>query len=246
MDNTTYIALSRIDTEMRAMSVLANNLSNASTPGFKASHVLFSDYLVKMKGEHTTPGAATEAYNQDKATYHDFAQGALQQTGNSLDAAITGDGYFSVMTRDGVRLTRNGRFQRLSDGRITDSAGDALLDRTGQPVTLQPTDRTVSIASDGTVSTENGVAAEIGVVTVDNAYTLVGEGSQLFRATTATRQMTNRDIREGMVEGSNVNSMTEMTQLVQLQRDFEFNTNLIESEATRKQNAIDKITQLQS
>lgn len=246
MDNTTYIALSRMDTQMRAMTVLGNNLSNASTPGFKADHVLFSDYLVKMKGGYSTPGSATEAYTQDRSTYRDFTQGTLQHTGNPLDIAITGDGFFSVMTSAGVRLTRNGRFQRLSDGTVTDGAGNALLDRTGQPVTLRPEDRTISLAADGTLSTENGVAAELGLVRVENNYTLVGEGNQLFRATTPTTQLENKELRQGMIEGSNVDSMTEMTHLVQLQRDFEITANLVESEATRRQNAIDKITQIQS
>ncbi|NHN83989.1 flagellar basal-body rod protein FlgF [Acetobacter musti] len=245
MDNTTYIALSRMDTQMRAMSVLANNLSNADTPGYKASHVLFSDYLVKQKGSQAT-GEADEAFNQDRATYRDFGQGTLQQTGNPLDIAITGEGFFSVMTAQGVRLTRNGRFQRLADGRITDDAGNVLLDRTGQPVQLRPQDRTISLASDGTLSTENGVAAEIGLVTVDNPYTLVGEGNQIFRPTTQTRQLDNKELRQGMLEGSNVNSMTETTNLIQLQRDFEVVSNLVESEATRRQNAIDKIIQTQS
>ncbi|GBR02567.1 flagellar basal-body rod protein FlgF [Acetobacter oeni] len=246
MDNTTYIALSRMDTQMRAMSVLANNLSNADTAGYKASHVLFSDYLVKQKDGHAADGTATEAYTQDRSTYRDFGQGTLQQTGNPLDIAITGEGFFSVMTAQGVRLTRNGRFQRLADGRITDGAGNVLLDRTGQPVQLRPQDRTISLAADGTLSTESGVAAEVGLVTVDNAYTLVGEGNQIFRATTQTRQLNNKELRQGMLEGSNVNSMTETTQLVQLQRDFEITSNLVESEETREKNAIDKIIQTQS
>ncbi|NHN87329.1 flagellar basal-body rod protein FlgF [Acetobacter conturbans] len=246
MDNPTYIALSRMDAQQRAMSVLANNLANTSTVGFKAGHLQFADYLAQVKGESGASGTDTEAYVQDRATYSDFTQGALQQTGNALDIAITGEGFFSVMTRDGVRLTRNGRFQRLSDGQVTDAAGNALLDRTGQPVTLRPEDRTISLASDGTLSTENGVAAEIGLVRVQNNYDLHAEGNELFRATTPTTQMDTKELRQGMLEGSNVNSMTEMTNLVQLQRDFQITANLIESEATRRQNAVDKITQTQS
>lgn len=246
MDNTTYIALSRMDTEMRAMDVLASNLANANTAGYKANHVLFSDYLVNQKGEKTAPGGAKEAYTQDRSTYRDYGQGTLQQTGNPLDIAINGEGYFSVMTQQGVRLTRNGRFQRLSDGTVADAAGNTLLDRTGDPVQLRPEDRQINLASDGTLTTEHGVAAQIGLVTVDNPYTLTSEGGQLFRPTTQTRQLENVEVRQGMLEGSNVNSMTEMTQLVQLQRDFQITANLVESEATRRQNAIDKIIQTQS
>ncbi len=246
MDNTTYIALSRMDAEQRAMSVLANNIANGSTAGFKSGHVQFADYLSRLKDGPHAPGENPEVYVQDRATYRDFTQGALTQTGNPLDIAITGEGFFSVMTEQGVRLTRNGRFQRLSDGSVTDAAGHALLDRTGQPIVLRPQDRTVSIASDGTLSTENGVAAEIGLVRVANNHDLHGEGSELFRASTPTTQMDVKELRQGMLEGSNVNMMSETTNLVELQRDFQITANLVESESTRRQNAIDKLTQTQS
>ncbi|MFT8719604.1 flagellar basal-body rod protein FlgF [Acetobacter sp.] len=246
MDNPTYIALSRMDAQQRAMSVLANNLANTTTAGFKAGHLQFADYLSRTNGGNQAAGEKNDAYVQDRATYRDFTQGTLQQTGNQLDIAITGAGFFSVMTSEGVRLTRNGRFQRLSDGSITDAAGNALLDRTGQPITLRPEDHTISIASDGTISTESGVAGEIGLVRVENNYTLHGEGNELFSASTPTTQMDTKELRQGMLEGSNVNSMTEMTNLVQLQRDYQITANFIDGESTRRQNAIDKITQTQS
>ncbi|GBQ22083.1 flagellar basal body rod protein FlgF [Acetobacter estunensis NRIC 0472] len=246
MDNTTYIALSRMDAETRAMSVLANNLANGSTPGFKAGHLQFSDYLVKAKGGTPAPGESPDTYTQDRATWRDFSQGALQQTGNPLDLAISGEGYFSVMTANGVRLTRNGRFQKLSDGSVTDAAGNALLDRTGQPIVLRPEDRTINISADGTISTESRVVAELGLVNVANPHDLSEEGDQLFRAKTPTTQMEVKEFRQGMIEGSNVNTMTEMTNLVQLQRDFQITANLVDSESTRRQNAIDKIIQTQS
>lgn len=246
MDNTTYIALSRMDAQQRSMSVLANNIANASTAGFKAGHMQFSDYLSKLKNGHHPAGETSDTYTQDRATYRDFTQGTLQQTGNPLDIAISGDGFFSVMTANGVRLTRNGRFQRLSDGSITDAAGNPLLDRLGDPLVLRPEDQTISIASDGTISTETRVAGEVGLVNVANKYDLVGEGNQLFKSSAPTQQVAVKELRQGMLEGSNVNTMTEMTNLVQLQRDFQITANLVESEATRRQNAIDKITQTQS
>ncbi|MDG6095720.1 flagellar hook basal-body protein [Acetobacter sp. AN02] len=246
MDNTTYIALSRMDTEMRAMTVLANNLANASTAGFKSSHVLFSDYLSKMKDNNGIKGADTDFYTQDRATYRDQTQGTLETTGNPLDLALVSDGYFSVQTANGVRLTRNGRFQRMSDGRIADADGNVLLDRRGQAMVVPQRDVQITVAADGTVMSESGVLGEIATLTVDNQNTLQAEGGRLFRATTQTRQTPTREIRQGMIESSNVSSMTEITNLIQLQRDFQITASLVENEATRRQNAIDKITQLQS
>lgn len=245
MDNTTYIALSRMDADLRSISVLANNIANASTAGFKAGHMQFSAYLAKQNGT-SSPTEKTEAYTEDRATWRDFRQGTLQQTGNPLDVAITGEGFFSVMTPRGVRLSRNGRFQRLNNGQISDASGNTLLDQNGQPLVIPPRDVSISVASDGTISSENGVIGQIGVVTVDNLLTLSEEDAQTFRATTPTRQLQKRDIRQGMLEASNVDAMTETSHLLELQRDFQITSNLIDSESTRRKTAIDKILQIQS
>jgi flagellar basal-body rod protein FlgF len=155
-------------------------------------------------------------------------------------------GYFSVQTPKGVRLTRSGRFERLSDGTVADESGNALLDRLGQPVRLQPTDKSVTVSSDGTITTENGVAGYIGVVDANDPNTLLAEGGRLFLARSPTTQSTAPKIVQGMIEGSTVQSMTEMTDMLQIQRDYGQVMRFVESEGTRQQNAIDKIAQVQS
>jgi flagellar basal-body rod protein FlgF len=94
MDNTSYIALSRVNALTHDLEVTSNNLANANTTGFKASRELFSDYIVRQKDIHGTPGARTEAYTQDRATYQNHGQGQLRQTGNPTDFAINGEGFF--------------------------------------------------------------------------------------------------------------------------------------------------------
>lgn len=242
MDNTTYIALSRIDALTRSLDVTANNLANTNTAGFKASREVFSDYIVKQKDIHQLPGGKTETYTQDRATYQDHMQGPLRETGNTTDFAINGEGYFTVLTTQGIRLTRNGQFQRRADGVLVDMAGNPLLDRYRRPITIRQNDDILSVSSDGTISTQEGAIGTINLVTVDNLNTLKPEGNHLLQPTTLTHNVAHKEIRQGMLESSNVNAVTEATRMVEIQRDYDLNFQLIQTESTRRTSAIDKIT----
>lgn len=246
MDNTTYIALSRIDTLTRALDVTANNLANASTDGFKASKQLFTDYLVKQKDVHGTNAEKVQQFSQDKATYQDHIQGTLKQTGNPLDLAIDGEGYFTVRTQNGTRLSRNGQFHRRADGTIIDVSGHPLLDIDNKNIIIPETDKVVSVSADGAISTEAGKIANIQLLNVQNLNTLLPEGSYLMRTTTQTQSVKNKCIRQGMLEASNVNPVSETTQLISIQRDYDLVFQLIQTESTRHTNAIDKITTVEN
>lgn len=246
MDNTTYIALSRLDTQQRAMDVIANNIANANTEGFKAQRVLFSDYLSQQHGVDAPRGGTALTYTQDRATYLDQSDGGLTQTGNSLDMALTGPGFFTVSTPSGTRLTRSGRFGLMPDGRISDAAGNLLLGSSGQPLQVSTSDTQIRISGNGTISTENGEVGQIGIVTVDDTRQLVPEGGKLLRATGTTTAMTQPKVTQGMIETSNVQPISELTRMIQTQRDFQFVTQFVESEGQRQQSAIDKIGQASS
>lgn len=241
MENTTYIALSRLDTQQRAMDVVANNIANANTDGYKAQRVLFSDYLSKQHGVDAPTGGATLSYTQDRATYLDHQDGSLSQTGNPLDMALTGPGFFTVSTAAGPRLTRSGRFGMLSDGRIADASGNLLLDTGGNPLQLSPSDTQIRIAGDGTISTENGPVGKLGVVTVDDTNQLMPEGGKLYRAAAGTTPVALPKVSQGVVESSNVQPIIELTRMMQTEKEFQFVSQFIESEGQRQQSAIDKI-----
>ncbi|AOX20704.1 flagellar basal-body rod protein FlgF [Kozakia baliensis] len=244
MENATYIALSRLDTEQRAMSVVANNIANVSTSGFKAQHTLFSDYLAHQSGENLPRGGETEFYTQDRATFRDLSQGPMQQTGNSLDLAIGGDGYFTIKTQNGVRLTRAGRFERQTDGTITDETGNPLLGRDSQPIRLPIQDHDVTISADGTITTATGPQGQIAVVMPEDSNKMQAEGAKLLRADGTPHQIENPQIMQGMVESSNVQVMSEMTHMIQIQLDFQNMAQFVESEASRQQDAVSKILQI--
>jgi flagellar basal-body rod protein FlgF len=245
MENPTYIALSKLDAQQRTMDVIAGNIANANTAGYKAERVLFSDYLVQQKGVHTAPGGEVLSFTQDRATYRDHSAGSLTQTGNPLDLALGGSGYFSVQTANGTRLTRSGRFGLLADGTITDASGNALLDTAGSPIQLPAGDSRIQVAADGTISGETGRIAQIGVVDVSDINQLSSEGGKLFRSGAPTRPTALPKVVQGAVEESNVQPITELTQMMQTQRDFQFVTQFVQSESERQQSAIDKIAQQQ-
>jgi flagellar basal-body rod protein FlgF len=241
MDIVSSIAASRLMAQMRATDVIADNIANANTPGFKAERVLFSDWLSRQNGTQGIPGEPSIAYTQDRATWREQQAGTLIHTGNPFDLAITSDGYFTVGTPRGPRLTRGGRFGLMPSGTVADSAGNALLDTNGQPVQLSTTDTQITIAGDGTVSSENGQLGKVGVVRIADPMRLTAEGNTLFRADAPTAAVASPGLVQGAIEDSNVQPVLETTRMMDNLRQFEFMSQFIQAEADRQQSAIDKL-----
>lgn len=240
MENPTYIALSKLMTQQRLMDVIANNVANSNTPGYKTQHVLFSDWLLPTQG---SSGNDREiAFSQDRATWRDLSSGSIEHTGDPLDLALGGTGYFSVGTSAGVRLTRSGRFALAQDGSVVDSQGNGLLDTNGSPIVLPNGKGAISIAGDGTISAGDAVVAKIGVVTPGDGNRLVPEGSHLLRSDGDTAPVDRPGVIQGAIESSNVSTMLELTEMMQNERQFQFVAQFTEAESTRQQNTIDRLS----
>jgi flagellar basal-body rod protein FlgF len=237
MDIASNVATSRLVAQQRAMDVIADNIANANTPGFRAERVQFSDWLSRQ----STAPERTVAYTQDRATWREQQSGTLTHTGNPLDLALTNDGYFTVNTPRGPRLTRDGRFSLLPSGTVADSAGDALLDSNGQPVQLAQTDTIITVAGDGTISSENGQLAKVGVVKPNDPMQLAAEGNTLFRSGSATAPVATPNVVQGAVEDSNVQPVREVTRMMDGERQFQFMIQFIQAESDRQQSVIDKL-----
>ncbi len=246
MDITSSVATSRLVAQQRALDVVADNLANANTPGYKAERVQFSDWLSRQSSGTTPPGGTPIAYTQDRATWREQAAGTITHTGNPFDLAVTGNGYFTVNTPAGPRLTRDGRFGLLPSGTIADTAGNAVLDSNGQPIQVAPTDTQITIAGDGTVSSQNGQIGKIGVVQPSNPMLLTAEGNTLFASGSTTAPVAAPAIEQGAVEESNVQPVLEVTRMIDGERQFEFMTQLVQAESDRQQNAIEKLLPQQS
>jgi flagellar basal-body rod protein FlgF len=241
MDNPTYVVLSRLTAQQRAMDVTAVNIANADTGGYKSERVLFTDWLQRQSVAAAPRGGTVVAYTQDRATYRDQQQGELTHTTNPLDIAITGEGFFTVDTPRGPRLTRAGRFQLMPDGTVSSANGDALLDTNGRRMQLSPADTQISVAGDGTISSENGQIGKIGIVQPDDPMQLQAEGAQLFRLNGATTPVAVPKLLQGALEKSNVQPVLETTRMMNDLREFQFASEFLQGESDRRQGAIDKI-----
>jgi flagellar basal-body rod protein FlgF len=240
MDITTALATSRLVAQQRAMDITANNIANANTPGFRTERVQFSDFVDKQTGVKPPPGVKTISYTQDRATYRESQSGTITHTGNPYDLALPNDGFFTISTKNGPRLTRDGRFGPMPDGTLADAGGNAVLDSAGKPIKIPPNDTSVTIAGDGSVSTENGPVGKIGVVQAD-PMKLQAEGATNFVANAPTTPVTSPGIIQGAMEESNVQPVLEITRMMDNERQFQFVTQLVQAEGDRQQNAIDKL-----
>lgn len=243
MDTPSLVALSRLTAQQRAMDVTATNLANASTPGFQAGRMMFSDWLSRQTGTDSPPGGATVAYVQDRATYRDQTPGTLQHTGNPFDLALGGEGFFTVDTARGPRLTRAGRFTPQADGTIGDADGNALLDTEGKRLRLSTGDAHITVSADGTISSENGRIGRVGVVRPADPYRMQAEGGRTLRAETPTAPVETSRVVQGAVEDSNVQPVLETTRMMAAVREFQFASQFVQAESDRQQKAIDKLTQ---
>ncbi|MDB5371618.1 MAG: Flagellar basal-body rod protein FlgF [Belnapia sp.] len=245
MDQPGYVILSRMSAQLRATQVLANNLANADTPGFKAERPIFTSYLSRSRSG-AGGGADETGFNLDRATWRDTQRGPLATTGNPLDLALQSEGYFVVETPGGERYTRAGRFTLDQTGRITDADGNAVLGTQGAPIILAPGDSRIEVQGDGTVRSENGVVGQLRVVRFADQQRLRPEGARLFATEDQPEAVARPLIVQGAVEGSNVSAISEITRLTEEVRQFQFATQFAEREGDRLSTAVDRILRRRS
>lgn len=239
MENTSYLVLSRMVAQTNAMDVIANNIANASTPGFKATNLQFTSYVAPDGS--SIPGGSSLTFADSGGGWRDTSTGAIKNTGSPLDLAITGDGYFNVKTPNGNRLTRDGAFGLLPDGTIATASGAQVLDTAGKPITVPPNAGTLTITADGVINGENGPIGQIGVVDVANPQTLQAAGDNQFIANQPTTPATRPGLVQGALEQSNVSPVLMITKMMETSQDFQFDTQFIQAEQTRQMSAISQI-----
>jgi len=240
IENAQLISLSRQIALRRQMDVVANNMANINTTGFKGEQVLFEEYMM--------PGASHRdfmrpdqplSYVQDWATRHDLAAGAVTQTGSELDVALMGEGFLAVDTPAGERWTRAGSLQVDAAGRLVDTSGNPVLGE-GGPIVFQPEETGIVIAEDGTISTSQGPKGRLRVVEFDNPQELTREGSNLFAGGTPVEAQNTRVV-QGAVERSNVSGVTEMAQMIRVQRAYESLVKLMSQQDDLRRSAIQRL-----
>ncbi len=242
MDNTTSIAVSRLMAQQRAMDVTANNIANSGTPGYRAERVQFSDWLVREPTSGAPSGESALTFTQDRATWRVQQAGPLTHTGNPFDLAIGNpQAWFTVQTPSGPRLTRAGHFMLQAGGQIVDPDGNALLDSSGQKLSVGAADTRISVAGDGTISSENGQLGRIGFVEPSTEANMQAQGGRLFATPDPTSAVAAPQLVQGAVEESNVQPIAEVTRMMDDVRQFQFVSQFVQGEADRQSGAIEKI-----
>ncbi|MDR3735511.1 MAG: flagellar hook basal-body protein [Acidobacteriaceae bacterium] len=220
MNSGYYAACTGLVSRAEALDTIANNLANSSTTGFRAHHNVFSSVLAATNQD------SLSLLNQDvndygilSGTRMDGTQGTFSKTGNDLDVAIEGPGYFAVQTSAGVKYTRSGNFRISPNGQLTTAAGDMVLGDNG-PITL--VGMPITIGANGTISVDGAVAGHLSVVEFDAATALKNDGGMYTTAPAGTAKVaTSSSVRQGMLENSNTNPMTSVVELIAAQREVE-------------------------
>ncbi|MGD0938451.1 MAG: flagellar basal-body rod protein FlgF [Terracidiphilus sp.] len=220
MSSGYYAACAGLMTRTDALDTIANNLANVSTPGFRASHNSFSAVLETANDEPLS------ALNQDAneygylgGTHLDTAQGALVPTGNQLDLAIDGSGYFAVQTAAGTAYTRGGNFRVSPQGQLITSAGDPVLGD-GGPISI--VGEPVSISTDGTISVNGAISGKLKLTDFPAGTQLESLGNSYYKAPQGVEvAATNAKVHQGQLESSNVNPITSVVELITAQHEVE-------------------------
>lgn len=240
IENAQLISLSRQIALQRQMDVVANNMANINTSGFKAENILFEEYVMPVARDQDFPRLDQPlSYVQDWATMHDLTGGAMVQTGNELDVALNGDGFFAVQTPAGERWTKSGAFQLSANGTLVDLNGNAVLGE-GGPIQFGPEETGILIAGDGSISTSAGPKGRLRLVDFANPQALTREGNNLF-AGGAPRVAGNTRVMQGFTENSNVSGVAEMAEMIRVTRAYESAANLAQKQDELRRTAIQRL-----
>lgn len=239
MESTGYITLSRQSGLQREMQVVANNIANAATTGFRAEGVVFSEYVKSVDN------AASLSMGQGNIGKTSFEQGGLRQTNGTFDFAIEGDGYFVIQTPMGDRLTRAGAFSPDAEGQMVTPDGFPVLDAGRAPLFVPTGAGTLAVSSDGTLSVDGAPLGQMAIVRPLEPLEMVREDGVMFRADSGDEPAEDARVLQGFIEGSNVNPLLELSRMIEVQRAYEMGQSFLKTEDERVRAAVKTLTQTQ-
>lgn len=265
MEKGIYAATSAGIAQERAMEIISNNLANMNTNGFKADRLMFQSYLQKSAREAAANPPTTDeirkgyasignndtVYKIGSQSYTDYSQGSLLTTGNPLDVALNGKGFLVVQTPDGERYTRGGSLKLDLSGTLVTSEGYAVLDSNGQNINVGTVMKPISIAEDGTVSVADTGSTSVAdvvpmgkmkMVDFSDRTQLEKIGVGLYKAADgASPEQSDAQIKQGFLEGSNINPVGEMTRMITGQRAYDSMQKAIQSQDEINQRLISDV-----
>ena len=253
MENAVLIGLSRQTALQRELEVVANNIANINTTGFKADGAAFGEFLRdKASTDNFALPDRRLSLVQDRMSWHDMSQGTVQQTGNPLDVAIDGEGMLVVQTAGGERYTRNGALQVNNVGELVTIAGDKVLGENG-PIVMQPTDRDVVINKDGTIKVREGLSltsdstrGKLRIVRFADMQQLRKDGASAYSAPAGVvpEPVEKPTVIQGSIEKSNVRSVIEMARMIEVSRAYTDVANIIAQQNDLRKNSLQQLAEV--
>ena len=228
MDNSGYTTLTRQSGLMREMRAIAHNIANAATTGFRKEGIVFSEFVQKL--DDGAPSLSMAAGNARQTSQ---IQGTVTSTGGTFDLAIEGDGFFLIETPEGEALTRAGSFTPSAEGDLVTLDGMRVLDAGGAPIFIPPDAKTISIATDGTLSADDQPLSQIGLWEPTEDTDMSRREGIMFDITQPALPVENATMLQGYLESSNVNAVHEISRMIAVQRAYELGQSFLEKEDER-------------
>lgn len=235
METAGYATLSRQSGLMREMRIVANNIANSATTGYRQEGLIFSEFVQSSPGQQSLSMSRANIFNTS------MQQGQLTETGGTFDFAIEGDAFFMVETPQGERLTRSGAFSPNADGDLVTMDGYRVLDAGRAPVFVPPDAGKIEVGSDGSLSANGRLLGQLGLFKPVEAHTMVREDGVMFRVEGEIEDSFDSKVLQGFLEGSNVNAISEVTRMIEVQRAYEMGQSFLQSEDERIRNAISNL-----
>ncbi|MFM9975895.1 MAG: flagellar basal-body rod protein FlgF [Beijerinckiaceae bacterium] len=245
MENALLIGLSRQVALARELDVVANNVANVDTNGFKRRETVFQEFLAPVaRAENFRNADKRVSYVWDRGTTLNFSQGSFERTGNPLDVAIVGDGMIAVRGGAGnaERYTRNGALAINARGELVTSDGHQVVTDQGS-LTVAPTETDLRIAPDGTITSSAGPRGRLKIVNVPNPQLLRNEGQNVFSTTTPLQTAQPRDFRlvTGEIEKSNVKAVKEISRLMEISRSYQSIASLMQKTEELRRSSLNRL-----
>ena len=236
MDATAYTMLTRQMGLWREMDMVANNVANAATTGFRQEDMVFSEYI------KASPTGRSVSMGHGNISRTSYLQGTVTQTGGQMDFAIEGDGFFLIEGQGGERLSRAGNFTTNAAGELVTHDGNRVLDQGGAPVFIPPDIGNLTVGADGTISGNGRLLGQIGLVTPVDPQRMTREDGVLFISEAGFEPAQNARILQGFLESSNVEPVIAIARMIEVQRAYELGQSFLDSEDRRVRDALRSFT----
>ncbi len=235
MSSIGYTTLSRQSGLLYEMQVVANNIANSATTGYRSEGLIFSEYVKSAPGEESLSMGRANIRNTS------LEQGSVTQTGGSFDLAIEGDGFFMVETPNGNRLTRAGNFTPNAAGDLVTPDGYRVLDAGQAPVFIPGDAQSIAFGNDGTVSADGQQIGQVGLFLPEEDAQILREDGVMFRVEGETILAEDAQVLQGFLESSNVNTIHQLARMIEVQRAYEMGQSFLDNEDKRVRAAIDNL-----